>query len=273
MKGKGRSGNRTPRDHAGVARAGSGQVRREHVRRVDGNLLRCYGDRPWAPRFEGLLDGLVHTILSQNTSDANSYLAFRRLKERFPRWEDAAAAGEAAVEEAIRPGGISRVKAARIAELLERVRGDFGSYCLAPLAGMEPRAALAYLMDIPGVGRKTAAVLLLFQLGHPLFPVDTHVLRVGKRLGLIPERAGPDRAHEVMDALVPDDIKYRLHLNMVEHGRKVCRARRPRCEGCCLRDICPSAVVAVGVRGKGEDGTAGCGRPATGRPRGGTVTW
>jgi endonuclease-3 len=227
----------------------------EYVRRVDGSLRRCYGDRPWAPRFGGLLDGLVHTILSQNTSDANSHLAFRRLKERFPRWEDAAAAGPAEIEEAIRPGGISRVKAARIAELLERVRGDFGSYCLAPLAEMEPRDALAYLVDIPGVGRKTAAVLLLFQLGHPLFPVDTHVLRVGKRLGLIPVRAGADRAHEVMDSLVPDDIKYRLHLNMVEHGRKVCRARRPRCVECCLREMCLGAETATAEpRAEGRGG-------------------
>ncbi len=236
------------REEGHVARAN--RARRECARRVDASLRRCYGDRPWGPRFGGLLDGLVHTILSQNTSDANSHLAFRRLKERFPRWEDAAMAESGGIEEAIRPGGISRVKAARITELLERVRRDFGSYCLAPLAEMEPRAALAYLMDIPGVGRKTAAVLLLFQLGHPLFPVDTHVLRVGKRLGLIPGRAGPAGAHEVMDALVPDDIKYRLHLNMVEHGRKVCRARRPRCGECCLRCLCPSAQGHGGVAGE-----------------------
>lgn len=240
--------------------AGRALSPRARLRRVDGRLRRCYGDRPWAPRFEGLLDGLVHTILSQNTSDTNSHRAFRRLKERFPRWEEAAAAGQAAIEEAIRPGGISRVKAARIAELLERVRRDFGSYCLAPLAEMEPHAALAYLMDIPGVGRKTAAVLLLFQLGHPFFPVDTHVLRVGRRLGLIPPRAGADRAHEVMDALVPDDIKYRLHLNMVEHGRRTCRAGRPRCGECCLRDMCPSAGIAGTGRVKGSREREGDGK-------------
>ena len=232
-------------------------VNRERARRVDESLRRCYGERPWEPRFEGLLDGLVHTILSQNTSDTNSHLAFRRLKENFPSWEDAAAAGRAEIEEAIRPGGISRVKAARIAELLRRVQRDFGSLCLAPLRDMEPQAALEYLMDIPGVGRKTAAVLLLFQLGRPYFPVDTHVLRVGKRLGLIPERAGPGVAHEVMDAAVPDDIKYSLHLNMVEHGRKVCRARNPLCGQCCLRDVCPDAGKAGSAAGEGKGGKAG----------------
>lgn len=210
------------------------------IRLVDGRLRACYGERPWKPRFDHLLDGLVHTLLSQNTSDANSHLAFRRLKERFPTWEEAATAPVEYIEEAIRPGGISRVKAARIKALLERVRRDFGTYCLSPLREMDAHEAMSYLLGLPGVGRKTAAVLLLFQLGHPFFPVDTHVFRVSKRLGWIPPRAGAAQAHELMDRLVPDDIKYRLHLNLIEHGRRICRARNPRCGGCCLRDRCPS---------------------------------
>ncbi len=212
---------------------------RRRVELIDRLLLRCYGDRPWAPRFPHLLDGLVHTLLSQNTSDANSHQAYLRLKERFPTWEEVARARVEEIEEAIRPGGISRVKAERIKTILELVRGDFGSYCLAPLARMKPEEALDYLLALPGVGRKTAAVLLLFQLGHPFFPVDTHVFRVGKRLGVIPSRSDPDAAHELMDLLVPDCAKYRLHLNLIEHGRLVCRARNPRCPECCLREVCP----------------------------------
>ncbi|MDI6874714.1 MAG: endonuclease III [Actinomycetota bacterium] len=209
------------------------------MERVDRLLLQCYGDRPWSPRFPHLLDGLVHTLLSQNTSDNNSHLAFRRLKERFPSWDEAARAPVEEVEEAIRPGGISRVKAERIKTLLELVRRDFGSYCLAPLAEREPGEALHYLLGLPGVGRKTAAVLLLFQLGHPYFPVDTHVFRVGRRLGIIPDRSGFEQAHEFMDRLVPDEMKYRLHLNLIQHGRRVCRAGNPRCGECCLRKLCP----------------------------------
>lgn len=214
-------------------------VRRERILHIDRCLLECYGDRLWRPHFDHLLDGLIHTVLSQNTNDANSHLAFKRLKERFPTWEEVASAAVEEIEEAIRPGGISRVKAERIKMLLDLVRRDFGGYCLSVLRDMKPEEALAYLLGLPGVGRKTAAVLLLFQLGYPFFPVDTHVFRVGKRLGLIPWRADSARAHQVMDREVPDDIKYRLHLNMIEHGRKVCRARNPGCQECCLREVCP----------------------------------
>lgn len=212
---------------------------RRRVKRIDRILLDCYGDRSWGPRFPHLLDGLIHTLLSQNTSDTNSHLAYRRLKEKFPTWEEAARAQVEKLEEAIRPGGISRVKAERIKVLLELARRDFGSYCLDSLSRMEPHEALTYLLGLPGVGRKTAAVLLLFQLGYPFFPVDTHVFRVGKRLEVIPDRADANAAHDLMDELVPDEIKYRLHLNLIEHGRRVCRARNPRCGDCCLREVCP----------------------------------
>jgi len=218
------------------------------VAKVDRRLLRCYGDRDWAPQFQGILDGLVHTILSQNTSDVNSHRAFRQLKERFPSWEEAAAAGTGEIEEAIRSGGISRVKAERIKAVLEMALRDCGSYSLECLGDMEAGEALRYLLDMPGVGRKTAAVLLLFQLRYPLFPVDTHIFRVSKRLGLVPPRANPGQAHDIMDAAVPDDIKFRLHINLIEHGRKVCKARKPNCPGCCLNDICPR----VGVKEEGS---------------------
>lgn len=218
------------------------------IREIDRLLESLYGDRRRSASSPDLLDGLVLTILSQNTSDVNSHRAFRSLKEKFPRWDLAAEAGEEEIEEAIRPGGISRVKAARIKAILDMIHEEVGCYSLEHLRGMEPRQALDYLLGIPGVGRKTAAVLLLFRLGYPYFPVDTHILRVGKRLGLIPLDAGPERAHDIMDEIVPDDIKYRLHINLMTHGREVCRARKPNCARCCLIKICDR----VGVEEEGN---------------------
>jgi endonuclease III len=245
---------RVGKSMAGISKKGPGATMEESVifKRapntgllldVDRRLLRCYGDRVRTPYFEGLLDGLVHTILSQNTSDVNSHRAFRQLKEKFPEWEDAAEAGTGEIEEAIRSGGISRVKAERIKALLELTKRDCGDYSLECLRDMEAEQAMRYLLDMPGVGRKTAAVLLLFQMGYPYFPVDTHIFRVGKRLGVIPTRANPDKAHDIMDSSVPDDIKFRLHINLIEHGRRVCKARKPNCPECCLNDICPRAGV------------------------------
>lgn len=224
------------------SRGGGGRVRD-----IDRLLLGCYGEREWYPRFPSLLDGLVHTILSQNTSDVNSHRAFDDLKRRFLSWEEAAEAPVSEIEEAIRSGGISRVKAGRIHAILRMLRVQRGSYSLEFLRGMKVQEALAYLLNLPGVGRKTAAVLLLFQLGYPLFPVDTHILRVGKRLGLFPPGTTAEMAHDIMDAMVPDDIKFRLHLNLIEHGRKVCRARKPLCHRCCLKGICPRMGVEGGA--------------------------
>ena len=231
-----------------VARESKAAAAAASIPEIDRALLRCYGDRAWSPHFEDLLDGLVHTVLSQNTSDVNSHRAFQQLKERFPDWEGAAGATTAEIEEAIRSGGISRVKAERIKALLEIVRRDCGEYSLECLRDMRPEEATGYLLDIPGVGRKTAAVLLLFQMGYPSFPVDTHIFRVGKRLGLIPAAASPDKAHDIMDAAVPDDIKFRLHINLIEHGRQTCKARKPKCSECCLKDKCPR----IGVKEEGN---------------------
>lgn len=226
-----------------------GLASRKRIQKIDRLLLRCYGDRTWEPPFAGLLDGLVHTVLSQNTSDVNSRRAFEALKRSFPGWAEAAAAETGKIEEAIRQGGISRVKAERIKILLDTIREDGGSYSLEYVRDMEPGEALDYLLGLPGVGRKTAAVLLLFQLGYPFFPVDTHVFRVGKRLGILPAQADPTGAHDLMDDLVPDDIKYRLHMNLIEHGRLTCQARKPKCAECRLNRICPR----IGVEEEGND--------------------
>ncbi|RJP29303.1 MAG: endonuclease III [Actinobacteria bacterium] len=244
--------DRTEKKRSGIVRKRGSAIYKDPAARllpkVDRRLRRCYGDRAWDPQFTDLLDGLIHTILSQNTSDVNSHRAFRQLKERFPTWEEAAAAETEEIEKAIRSGGISRIKAERIKEVLEMVRGDCGAYSLECLGDMDSEQALQYLLGMPGVGRKTAAVLLLFQMGYPYFPVDTHIFRVGKRLGIIPPEASPDRAHDIMDAMVPDDIKFRLHVNLIAHGRQVCKARKPKCPECCLIDICPR----VGVEEEGS---------------------
>ena len=215
---------------------------------IDRLLTSCYGDRPRSASSPDLLDGLILTILSQNTSDVNSHRAFQSLKDRFPRWEQAAEAGEEEIEEAIRSGGISQVKAGRIKAVLDMLHEETGTYSLEHLRDMEPQQALDYLMDIPGVGRKTAAVLLLFRMDYPYFPVDTHIFRVGRRLGIIPPESNPEKAHDLMDEIVPDDIKYRFHINLITHGRQVCKARKPNCPGCCLNKRCDR----IGVEEEGN---------------------
>lgn len=221
----------------------------EAVREIDGVLEGVYGDRRRVGTSRDLVDGLVRTILSQNTSDVNSDRAFSSLKDRFPTWEEAAGARVGEIEKAIRSGGISRVKAERIKAILKSLHRERGSYDLEQLREMEPRAAMNYLLEMPGVGRKTAAVLLLFNLGYPFFPVDTHIFRVGKRLGIIPQGYSAEKAHDIMDDVVPDDIKYRFHLNLIEHGRRVCKARKPDCPRCSLNSICPK----IGVEREGMD--------------------
>lgn len=222
---------------------------REGIPEIDRLLLHCYADRTWKPHFSSLLDGLIHTILSQNTSDVNSHRAFAELKRKFPTWEGAAHTSAKQIEMAIRSGGISRVKAERIKHLLDIIKRENGSYSLENLKDMPPAEARDYLLDLPGVGPKTAAVLLLFNLNYPLFPVDTHIYRVCQRLGLLPSNVSLEKAHEIMDRLVPDDIKYRLHINSIEHGRRICVARKPKCSICCLNTMCPR----IGVKEEGDN--------------------
>ncbi|MHB8781539.1 MAG: endonuclease III domain-containing protein, partial [Candidatus Geothermincolia bacterium] len=150
---------------------------------------------------------------------------------------------ESAIEESIRSGGISVVKAHRIKQVLERVRVTMGGWTLAPLRGRSAPEVMEYLTALPGVGVKTAAVVALFSLGIPLFPVDTHVFRISVRLGLVPPGTRPLDAFLLLDALVPNGLKPRLHLNLLQHGRRICVARRPRCPICPLNPICPKIGV------------------------------
>ena len=187
-------------------------------------------------------------MLSQSTNDRNRDVAYFGLRERFPTWEEVRDAPVDEIEEAIRPGGISRVKSARIKAIL---RGGLGHWpdrsasrwprTLSWLQDLSVPEAQQYLCSLPGVGRKTAACVLLFAFGMRDVPVDTHVSRVGTRLGLFRPRASFVELHDTMLALTPPGQELELHLNMLRHGRRTCHARRPACGACALARMCPSA--------------------------------
>jgi len=160
------------------------------------------------------------------------------MKERFPTWESVLAADAAEVAEAIRPGGLANVKAPRIQEALRVVKLERGEFTLDFLAEIEVDAAKRWLTSLHGVGPKTAAIVLLFSLGRHAFPVDTHVHRVSRRLGLIAPKTSREQAHEVLEELLPSEIYYTFHLNLIAHGREICRSQRPRCAACLLREHC-----------------------------------
>ncbi|MHB9023639.1 MAG: endonuclease III domain-containing protein [Armatimonadota bacterium] len=185
------------------------------------------------------VDEIVLTFLSQSTTDVNSWRGYEALRARFPDWEAVADAPVEEIEAAIRPCGLSRQKAPRIKALLQRLREERGQITLDFLADLPPDEALAYLLSFHGVGRKTASCVLLFSLKMPVMPVDTHVHRVTRRLGLLPESTGADQAHDLLEALLPEEDYLSFHLNVIAHGRQVCTARQPRCEGCPVFALCP----------------------------------
>ncbi|HEX3510307.1 MAG TPA: DNA lyase [Solirubrobacteraceae bacterium] len=255
------------------------------VGRVRARLREVYGVPSMAPHRHPLAE-LVLTVLSQSTNDRNRDIAYLRLRERLPRWEQVRDAPVAEVEEAIRPGGISKVKSVRIQAILQAITAEpvgrfgdasaagvprFGRFGDASAAGVSrsgrfgdasaagvPRLSPAhrlcldwmataplgeardYLLALPGVGRKTAACVLLFAFGRRDVPVDTHVSRVGMRLALLRAGAPFEELHDAMLALTPPGSELELHVNLLRHGRRTCHARRPRCEACALARMCPS---------------------------------
>jgi endonuclease-3 len=207
---------------------------RRRMRAIRDRLRREYG-RPILRPHRAPIDELILTVLSQNTNDRNRDVAWARLRERFPSWDAVRDAPVAEVEEAIRPGGLAPTKAGRIKRILEAIGDDDLCWLeAAPLA-----EARDYLCDLPGVGRKTAACVLLFSFGRPDVPVDTHVSRVASRLGLFRPRASFDEAHDEMLRLVDPDDAYEVHVLLIRHGRRTCIARAPRCRECPLRRMCP----------------------------------
>jgi endonuclease-3 len=216
---------------------------RRRLRRITDTLAKEYG-RPVLRPHHKPIDELVLTVLSQNTNDRNRDVAYFRLRERFPTWDAVREAPVGEVEEAIRPGGLAPTKSVRIVEILEAIGEDD----LLWLADAPLGEARDYLVGLPGVGRKTAACVLLFSFGRPDVPVDTHVYRVGGRLGLWPEKEPLVKAHDELSRLCGDDgeFAYEAHVLLIRHGRRTCVARAPHCPECPLRRTCPEGRRRLG---------------------------
>jgi endonuclease III len=224
---------------------------RRRVRAIRDRLRKVYGI-PLAKPHRHPVAELILTVLSQSTNDRNRDVAYLALRERWPSWEEVRDAPVDELEQAIRPGGISKIKSARIKAILRTITEtapDHGAPYTAPLSldwlASEPvEEGQRYLTSLPGVGRKTAACVLLFALGMRDVPVDTHVSRVGTRLGMFRPKAPFREQHDVLLELTPPGEELELHLNLLRHGRRTCHARRPNCRECVLEDICPKVGVA-----------------------------
>ena len=200
-------------------------------------LTKEYGNREWWAG-QSPLSVLIQTILSQNTSDRNSGRAFELLLATFSSWEDIANAEIGEIASSIRAGGLGEVKARYIKRVLEEIRRKRGGLELEFLRQLPLDEARDWLRQLPGVGMKTASCVLLFSLEIPALPVDTHIFRVAKRLGLVDPKASVEQAHRLLGSIVPPDDVYQFHVLVIEHGRKVCKAQRPRCHQCVLRGLC-----------------------------------
>ena len=221
---------------------------RTRVVRVRERLREVYGIPRMQPHGHPIAE-LVLTVLSQSTNDRNRDVAYLRLRERLPTWEAVMQAPVGEVEEAIRPGGISKVKSARIKAILEAIAADPKDpeyeLSLDWLKDAPIEEGRDYLTALPGVGRKTAACVLLFAYGRRDVPVDTHVSRVGMRLELLKPGAPFEQLHDQMLALTPPGEELELHVNLLRHGRRTCHARRPACEECALARMCPSRTTFI----------------------------
>ncbi|MGE5549221.1 MAG: endonuclease III domain-containing protein [Bacteroidota bacterium] len=190
------------------------------------------------------LAALIATVLSQATNDRNSSRAFADLCRTFLTWSEVLSAPEAAVAAAIARGGLGSQKAKTIQAILARLLADRGSLALDFLASMPPGEARAYLLSLPGVGPKTAACVQLFSLGQKAFPVDTHVHRVARRLGLVPQKADAAKTQALLEEMIAPEECLPLHLLLIQHGRRFCRPAKPRCGECPLRKDCPASESA-----------------------------
>jgi endonuclease-3 len=209
------------------------------MQRVYHLLVAAYGLRRWsAGKHMAPLDELVLTILSQHTSDVNSIRAFEELRQRLPTWDEVANVSLSELADAIRSGGLAVQKAPRIQAALRAIHERSGGYALDFLKHLSLEDARAYLTSLKGVGPKTAAIVLLFSLGRPALPVDTHVHRVSQRLGLIGPRTSEAQAHAILEPLLEPEQMYTFHIDMITHGRQVCKAQRPLCEICPLQSEC-----------------------------------
>ncbi len=200
-------------------------------------LLAFFGPVNWRPSLTPVAE-LVSTILSQSTTDLNRDRAFNRLREQFGTWEAVRDGDAAGIEAAIRVAGLSRQKAPRIKAALQFITRQQGELSLDFLRAMPVAEARVWLIQMKGVGPKTASIILLFSLGMPAFPVDTHVHRTTGRLGLVPAKTSAEKAHHLLEAQLPPETYLEAHLNLIRLGREICRARNPRCEACPLQNSC-----------------------------------
>ncbi|MGD8553727.1 MAG: endonuclease III [Anaerolineales bacterium] len=211
------------------------QARAQKIRKI---LVDEFGMPEWREHLPPL-DELISTILSQNTNDTNRDRAFEALKDKFEGWEAVRDADTDEVIEAIRPAGLANQKGPRIQRVLEQISAERGSLDISFLKEWQVDQAREWLLRFKGVGPKTAAIVLLFSLGKPAFPVDTHVHRVSGRLGLRPEAMNAEKTHEYLADLLPAESYYEMHLNLIRLGREICHARNPDCEACPLNHLCP----------------------------------
>jgi endonuclease-3 len=209
----------------------------EKALKVHQRLLEFYGEPIWRNPLPPV-DELVSTILSQNTNDINRDRAFQALRERFPTWEQVRDAPVSMVVQAIRPAGLGNQKGPRIQQVLSEITLQRGKLELDFLAELPEEEASDWLQSFKGVGPKTAAIVLLFSLGKPAFPVDTHIYRVSGRIGLRPALMNVEQAHQHLASLLQPDMYYAAHLNLIRLGREVCQARRPKCLICPVQDLC-----------------------------------
>jgi endonuclease-3 len=211
--------------------------RQELALEVHRRLIDAYGAPDWRSHMDPISE-LVSTILSQNTNDINRDRAFKQLRERFPDWEGVRDTDVEEIKDAIRVSGLANTKAPAIQRALRRITEEQGELSLDFLRDMDVEDAKEWLTAIKGVGVKTASIVLLFSLGKPAFPVDTHVHRVTQRLGLIGPKDSREKAHRILEETLPEDTYYAFHLNLIRHGREICVASTPRCEECVLKEIC-----------------------------------
>jgi endonuclease-3 len=218
---------------------------RRRVRAIERRLMKRYGPLE-PPRRTDPLDELILTVQSQHTSDLNAERAFAALRGAFPTWDDVVRAKPQHVADVIRSGGLANTKAVRIQQILREIHEREGRYDLSFLSRRSDDEVREYLMSLPGVGPKTAAVVMSFSLGRATIAVDTHVHRVSGRLGLIPPKTSADKAHRLLEDLVPPELRTSMHVGLIRLGREICKAGRPRCEECALVDLCPTAPLFLG---------------------------
>jgi endonuclease-3 len=207
------------------------------IRYIIQNLERTYGV-PENERASDPLDMLIKIVLSQATSDTNSHRTFAALKKRFPTWDEALRARESTIAATIRAGGLANQKAKVIKSLLRQIKDEHGTLDLNFLHEFSAEEAVDYLKQFRGIGPKTVACTLLFACRKEVFPLDTHIFRILRRVGLIPQKCTDTRAHQIMNAIVPPGKFYSFHVNLIRHGRTLCRPREPLCERCPIVEYC-----------------------------------